>query len=134
MKYEKLGWLAIGVALVSAACLIEPNPAFIEPEQDGTLYGPCPSGDDDECTGTQFCVTGSRQGTDWSLCTTACASSSECVIDDDDQCSDLPGDGLYRLRCAPLVDCGASNPCPDGMQCVDGILPNASTVCVWPDP
>ena len=39
------------------------------------------------------------------------------VVDDLDECENLPGDGLQNAFCLPLINCNFGNPCPMGMQC-----------------
>ena len=92
-------------------------------------YGPCPNGEDSECLDGETCVT--NQDNTWSLCTPGeCQGNMQCDTIPMDICADLPGDGQFQGYCVPQA-CNQDNPCPDGMECVNGFGMNPN-VCVWP--
>jgi hypothetical protein len=94
------------------------------------LYQACPSGDDSDCAPGEICVTGNNNGMDWSMCTSGeCGGDDECAVDDDDFCSDLPGDGEPIDYCVPLA-CSMQNPCPMDMFCAQP-FGMTQPVCVW---
>ena len=92
-----------------------------------------PGGEDSECAPGEVCITGNNMMTDWSLCTMPCMdpNGDECMVDDQDGCSDLPGDGEFVLYCAPVLGCDMQDPCPMGMQCF-APFGMGQTVCMWP--
>ncbi|MFV8751311.1 hypothetical protein ACNOYE_12270 [Nannocystaceae bacterium ST9] len=101
---------------------------------DPPPYQACPNGDAD-CLPGEVCVTGlANQGQlPWTMCTSGmCASDDDCAVDDNDICTDLPGDGQPLDYCVPLT-CDMQNPCPDPMQCAISFGGGNPSVCVWPD-
>lgn len=97
------------------------------------LYQACPSGEDAECADGEICVTGNSGNQEWSMCTSGeCGDDDECAVDDNDVCTDLPGDGEPIDYCVPQT-CGfMQDPCPDPMVCAMGFGGGAQSVCVWP--
>jgi hypothetical protein len=95
----------------------------------GTPYQACPNGDQD-CAPGEICADGDNNGQQWTLCTMPCQDPGQCDIDDSDTCTNLPGDGEMSNFCAPVVDCSFGNPCPMGMQCMQGFQ---GAMCLWPN-
>lgn len=94
------------------------------------LYQACPGGEDAECADGEICVTGDNNGMDWSMCTSGeCNGDDDCSVDDNDFCSDLPGDGEPIDYCVPLA-CSMMNPCPMDMFCAQP-FGMTQPVCVW---
>jgi hypothetical protein len=96
----------------------------------GVPYQACPGGEDSECAQGEICAQGDNNGMQWSLCTTPCQGPDDCAVDDNDGCANLPGDGSMAGFCDPLLFCNFGNPCPMGMQCMQG---NGGSLCLWPN-
>lgn len=98
---------------------------------DPMPYQACPNGEAD-CAPGEICVTGAANmgQIPWTMCTSGtCNNDGDCVVDDNDVCNDLPGDGEPIDYCVPQV-CDFQNPCTDPMVCVTGF--GGTSVCVWP--